>query len=133
MNNRLLQFLAAENINQSQFADSIGVARASISHILAGRNKPGYDFIENTMKRYPALNIEWLLTGRGRMYKTSDPNDSPSLFPAENTESQQLEPQVSSQNSPADAAVKAAMQHPAGRSISKIIVLYDDNSFLELI
>ena len=51
MNSRLQQFLDAENINQAQFADSIGVARASVSHILAGRNRPGYDFIANMLKR----------------------------------------------------------------------------------
>ena len=45
MNTRLQQFLSAENISQSQFADTIGVARASVSHILAGRNKPGFDFL----------------------------------------------------------------------------------------
>ena len=70
MNNRLQQFLSAENLTQAQFADSINVARASISHILAGRNNPGYDFIINTMKRYPDLNVEWLLTGQGKMYKS---------------------------------------------------------------
>ena len=40
MNRRLLQFLAAENISQAAFADKIHVARASVSHILKGRNKP---------------------------------------------------------------------------------------------
>ncbi len=70
MNTRLQQFLSAENLTQAQFADSINVARASISHILAGRNNPGYDFIINTMKRYPDLNIEWLLIGKGKMYRT---------------------------------------------------------------
>lgn len=75
MNDRLQQFLAAENINQAQFADSIGVARASVSHILAGRNKPGYDFLLNMMRRYPELNIEWLLSGSGKMYKSRLNND----------------------------------------------------------
>ena len=86
MNDRLQQFLSAENINQAQFADNIGVARASVSHILAGRNKPGYDFILNMMKRYPDLNVEWLLTGVGKMYKSrsSDRNqaDSSSYSPS---------------------------------------------------
>ena len=45
MNIRLQQFLSAENLSQAQFADIIGVARASVSHIIAGRNKPGFDFI----------------------------------------------------------------------------------------
>lgn len=70
MKERLQQFLAAENLTQAQFAESIDAAPAGISHILAGRNKPGYDFLLNTMKRYPSLNIEWLMTGKGKMYKT---------------------------------------------------------------
>lgn len=71
MNRRLQQFLSAENISQSQFAESIGVARANVSHILSGRNKPGFDFIEKTITAYPALNVEWLIAGKGKMYRSS--------------------------------------------------------------
>lgn len=69
MNTRLKQFLAAENISQAQFADIINVVRASVSHVLAGRNNPSYDFIKAIMDNYPALNIEWLILGKGKMYK----------------------------------------------------------------
>lgn len=68
MTERLLRFLAAENITQSQLADTLGVARASISHIVSGRNKPGYDFFEKMASHYPALSLEWLIAGRGKMY-----------------------------------------------------------------
>lgn len=88
MNQRLLQFLKVENITQSQFADTIGVARASVSHILAGRNKPGFDFLESMARHYPALNISWLITGKGKMY--SAPQGIPDLFPK--TESNTLFP-----------------------------------------
>ncbi|MBQ5983660.1 MAG: helix-turn-helix transcriptional regulator [Bacteroidales bacterium] len=71
MNGRLQQFLDAENITQSQLADSLGVARAGISHILSGRNKPGFDFIEGLARKFPDLSIEWLITGKGRMYKSA--------------------------------------------------------------
>lgn len=69
MNRRLLQFLQAENITQTQFADTLDVARGSVSHILSGRNKPGYDFLESLLLHYPRLNLDWLLTGKGRMYR----------------------------------------------------------------
>lgn len=69
MNTRLKQFIAAENITQAQFADTINVVRASVSHILAGRNKPSYEFICGLMSHYPNLNIEWLMFGKGKMYK----------------------------------------------------------------
>lgn len=92
MNNRLQQFLSAENLTQAQFADSINVARASISHILAGRNNPGYDFIINTMKRYPDLNIEWLLIGKGKMYRTARQEATPA--PNEPTEASALSSEI---------------------------------------
>lgn len=86
MNKRLLQFLNAENISQSQLADKLGVARAGVSHVISGRNKPGYDFMLNLMSQYPDLNIEWLMTGKGKMYKSqqrlySEPEKPVSLFP----------------------------------------------------
>ena len=67
MNRRLLQFLQVKNITQAQFADTLSVARGSVSHILSGRNRPGYDFLESLALHYPDLNIDWLLTGKGAM------------------------------------------------------------------
>ena len=52
MDKRLQQFLDAENISQAQLADTLGVARAGISHILSGRNKPGFDFLEAMAVHY---------------------------------------------------------------------------------
>lgn len=69
MNNRLNQFLAAENLTQAEFAKRLGIARAGVSHILQGRNSPSYSFILAMMNSFPALNIEWLISGKGKMYK----------------------------------------------------------------
>lgn len=91
MNRRLLLFLQAQNITQSQFADTLAVARGSVSHILAGRNKPGYEFLESLALHYPNLNIDWLFTGKGSMYKdASSPENAPqeasgTLFPISQT------------------------------------------------
>lgn len=104
MDKRLQQFLNAENISQAQLADTLGVARAGISHILSGRNKPGFDFLEAMALHYPQISMDWLLTGKGRMYK---------------------EASVSSGENP----VFAAMQIP--RRVSKILIFYDDNTFEE--
>lgn len=120
MKDRLLQFLSAENISQAQFADSIGVARASISHIIAGRNKPGFDFIENTMKRYPALNIEWLINGTGKMYKANQEEAKPGLLFSEN-------PVLPVQSDNSTEILKSQ------RTIKKIIVYYSDNTFEEIV
>ena len=111
MNRRLQQFLQAENISQSQFADTLQVARASVSHILAGRNKPGYDFLESLYLHYPELNFEWLITGKGRMYRENP------LFPDETT--------VDTQNPDPHESERTE------RKIDRILVFYDDNTFEE--
>ena len=90
MNKRLEQFLAAENISQAEFADKIGVARASVSHVLAGRNKPGYDFIESMARHYPALNIDWIITGRGKMYLLPGQNSGQTSEAPQRNGAQQL-------------------------------------------
>ena len=71
MNERLKQFLTMENLTPGQFADIMGIQRSGISHLLSGRNKPSYDFIQKMMTCFPTLNIEWLILGKGKPYKDS--------------------------------------------------------------
>lgn len=150
MNNRLQQFLAAENISQSVLADTLGVARASVSHILAGRNKPGFDFIESISRHYPNINLEWLITGKGKMYKSEMPDSAPVPAPAPIptpapapvpqktfekpappvTESRQEEDLAAASTS-SIASTKNAQCVKTQKSISKIVVLYNDGSYQE--
>lgn len=152
MNIRLQQFLAAENISQAQFADTIGVARASVSHILAGRNKPGYDFITGMIAHYPALNVDWLLTGKGKMYKSKHDDDDllfrddPAMAPIipasmtitrmekiednptpvqEDVPNTLLSSETNYKDNPKQDLVNQ-------RKAVKIIILYDDGSFQEI-
>lgn len=153
MNRRLQQFLAAENISQSQFADTIGVARASVSHILAGRNKPGFDFILSMARHYPSLNLEWLITGKGKMYGRSQ--EAASLF-TDNSDTEKDMPEIVEMpqfeepeiiSSPALRRPQKPEMQPEpeesprdrheregekGRNIVRIVVFYDDNSYQEL-
>ena len=59
--------MESEGLKSSQLADNIGVNRATISHILSGRNKPSIDFFEKLLHIYPRLNSNWLITGIGDM------------------------------------------------------------------
>ena len=139
MNTRLQQFLAAENISQAQLADSLKVARAGISHIMAGRNKPSYDFMAALMNRYPRLNIEWLMFGKGKMYKdlmetseiATDLYDE-DLFSSQISKEdkhvmENIEPsiEIKSLESKVQETVKQ-------RNVKKIIILFDDNTYQEL-
>ena len=140
MNTRLQQFLSAEGLTQAQFADTLGVARASISHILAGRNNPGYYLFVKVIGYYRDLNMEWLLLGKGNMYKVQTAAPAPSVSYEEPTLFNEIQ-----ENPPAAPRIETnsevstelntsnnALQNAANqRKVSKIIVFYDDNSFQE--
>lgn len=66
---RIIALLKEKNISPSRFADEIGVQRSSISHLMAGRNKPSLEFVQKIIARYPEIRIEWLLNGSGSMTK----------------------------------------------------------------
>lgn len=73
MNTRLQQFLELEGLSAARFADLMGIQRSGISHLLSGRNKPGYDFIQKFLTRFPQVNADWFILGKGKPYKTPDP------------------------------------------------------------
>jgi len=64
---RLKNWMGIEGLKSSALADSIGVNRATISHILSGRNKPSIDFLEKLLNVYPNINANWLISGIGYM------------------------------------------------------------------
>ena len=82
------------NISQTNLAENIGVNKATISHIMSGRNKPSIDFFIKLKKYYTDLDLNWIISGQ----KTSYSKSSSKL----------------------------------GKSVDKIIVMYNDKSFDEL-
>ncbi len=69
MRDRLLKFLNKEQLSSARFAEIIGVQPSSVSHILSGRNKPGFDFLQKMLACYPSVNADWLILGKGSMFK----------------------------------------------------------------
>jgi transcriptional regulator with XRE-family HTH domain len=67
MKERLIQLLEKEHITSAEFADRIGVQRSNVSHILNGRNNPGFSFIQKVLETFPRVNSRWLITGEGNM------------------------------------------------------------------
>lgn len=61
LNDKIKQILVDKSISPSHFADEIGVQRSSVSHILAGRNKPSLDIVQKIIRRYPDLGMEWIM------------------------------------------------------------------------
>ena len=75
MHSRLKYWMDMEVLKSSALADIIGVNRATISHILSGRNKPSIDFLQKLLSNYPELNAKWLISGVGYMKENQKQNE----------------------------------------------------------
>jgi transcriptional regulator with XRE-family HTH domain len=140
---RLQKIMDRNDLNASSFAERIHVGRSSISHILSGRNKPSLDFVINTVKEFPEVDLYWLLNGKGTYPKsetaaaenttavhtptppiTAQPNPTPSVKQhAEKTSSNDLFSTVEKEVHP------NLNTSNKGKNIQKVILLYDDGSF----
>jgi len=123
---RILSFIKSRNLTPSQFADEIGVQRSSISHLISGRNKPSLEFVQRIIARWPEINLQWILNGRGSMM-----NDG-SIQPEINLTGQ---PEIINLPDPGSLDKgKPKRQKPAeaeGKSIEKIVYFYKDKTFRE--
>ncbi len=72
MKDRFEQILAFYQLSSAQFADNIGVQRSSISHIVSGRNLPSFDFIQKMLIKYPEIDANWLITGKGSLTRSAE-------------------------------------------------------------
>ena len=134
MKDRLSQFLQLEQLSPARFADILGVQRSGISHILSGRNKPGFDFIEKVLTKFPEMNAEWLITGKGKTYKEQSIQEptQPSLLWPEPEQTPAPIPIFTSPPPSSEPEQRAEQQKLSGaHAISKIIILYSDKSFSE--
>lgn len=65
---RLRMYIDACGMTNSQFADTAGIPRPTLSQLLTGRNKSVNDqFLRKLNDAYPSLDIRWLLFGTGSM------------------------------------------------------------------
>lgn len=69
---RLRLIMDSHKLNAGSFADKIGVQRSNVSHVLSGRNKPGFDFIEKLLLAFPRVSAEWLFTGKQTTKEVDD-------------------------------------------------------------
>lgn len=143
MKDRIQAFLQNENKSYAQFAEEIGVQPSGISHILSGRNNPSLDFVIKMLHRYPALAAEWLLFGRGPMYKFVS---QPTLFDVERpfspsgeddgTRLTELPEEMSDAPDGPQRAAKGELQlrvsdRDGAKHLTRIVMFYSDKTFTE--
>lgn len=135
MKDRLQQFLTLEQLSPARLSDIIGIQRSGLSHILSGRNKPGFDFIQKLLLKFPSLNAEWLITGKGKMYKEQSTPSSDIKQDATTPKFSDytlFSPEIK-QPEPPENLIKEITQADGdkNRILKKMIFVYSDKTFSE--
>lgn len=144
MQDRLNKLIISEKLSPSKFAEIIGVQRSSISHMLSGRNKPSFDVIQLIIKKFPRINVDWLIMGTGDMYRKPVQTNlfdqvsqtpsvqsviSNSLIP-DNTNTVEKASKVSEseKTSPISKAPENALNE---KQVDRVLIFYSDKTFTE--
>jgi transcriptional regulator with XRE-family HTH domain len=139
MKERLLEFLRAENKSSAQLAEEIGVQPSGISHIISGRNNPSLDFVLKMLEKYAYLSTDWLLFGKGTMYKDSrmqtlfeNEKAAENLIQMKSGEPNEIKTidNIDDQASKQTQHIHNTAKENKG-SIIRIVWFHDDNSFEE--
>lgn len=147
MREKLLSLMRSEGLTSSRLAELLGIQPSGISHILSGRNKPSFDFVQKILRRFPKINPDWLLLDQGPMYRDAADSSTaaasqatqpvPQLFtdtPQNNVKTQSAANAIHVIDGlhPTDAhanEVSAMTSSQKHGNVKRIIVLYDDHTF----
>ncbi len=114
-------------LDAKTFATTLNINPSSISHLTSGRNKPSFDFLQRIAQEFPEIDIHWLLTGKGKLFKSETENYVKQK--KENTsDSAELHqgvfavPDINKTKNEEKVVIEK-------KQIDKIILLYTDGSF----
>lgn len=128
MKTRIKELISREKLNSAQFSTEIGIAPSSLHHIVSGRNNPSLDVIQKILERYPQINAEWLINGKGPVFKNMVQGE---LFksPEESIEMERKDV-VPETKSPVISTTETEIQQKEPiKKIDKIVIFYTDNTF----
>ncbi len=126
MQERFKQLLKEKNLTAARFAELIQVNASAMSHILNGRNKPGFDVLEKIVQAFPDVNLNWLISGQGNIYNSVPQNTNLSERDKQaNMPSIPLSLQPSQGNNP--SSVLSLENVP--KKIKRIILFFDNGTF----
>lgn len=64
-----MELVQDSGLSKMDFAQLTGVSQGVMSHISSGRNNPGTELLIQVLEKFPKINAEWLLLGKGSKIK----------------------------------------------------------------
>lgn len=79
MKDRIMKIMKDEGMDQKEFAAALKISPSSLSNIFNGRSNPTSNHVSAIHRRFPEININWLMFGEGDMYKPTNEDEFSSL------------------------------------------------------
>lgn len=126
-----------KGLTSTQFADTVDVPRAVISHIIGGRNKPSLEVVTKIALAFPEISLNWILLGEGDMLKTlAVTNDSEEASIKSKVEAKNDNVPIDDQSVYKDKVQKFNAPFPLAdpsqsdeKEIEQIVIFYRDKTF----
>lgn len=74
MKDRINALMKHLGMSQKNFAAEICISEGTLSSIFSGRTNPSLNTVNNIHERFPEVNMDWLLNGKGEMFASSPTN-----------------------------------------------------------
>ncbi|EFZ37480.1 DNA-binding helix-turn-helix protein [Hoylesella oralis ATCC 33269] len=122
MKDRIRQLMINQHMTQQSFADMLGISPASLSGIFTGRTNPTLNHVDAIKKKFPSINLDWLLYGHGAMFA-----DDKTLEETETVDSNAAEPMIDfDTHSALSSSAPDVQAQKISNNVEKTIVKYLD-------
>lgn len=138
MKDRILAVMEHEGLTPSKFAETIGIQRSAMSHIISGRNNPSLDVLLKILERFTYVDSDWLLFGKGimvRQHVLTNPDlfTNTTINPSNGQDFPEYRKEIRVEtpiNAPKQPVIEQIIcQEKNPRNVSKIMIFYSDNTF----
>lgn len=150
MKDKIVQLMKSEGLTSSRFAEILEIQPSGVSHLVSGRNKPGFDLLQKILRCFPNINPYWLILDDKDMYRREPEPPTPTPLPVEPLPRvvvskpepvEELPPMYNNKQSttPNPPSPAPAIHPPLGASlgskidlalprVKRVIILYDDDT-----
>lgn len=70
MKDKIAYLMKSEGLTTTRLAEILEIQPSAVSHLVSGRNKPGYDLLQKILRRFPRVNPDWLLLDSEEPYRS---------------------------------------------------------------
>ncbi len=124
---RILAILEYCNMKAGDFAETVGVAAATISNIKNGKSSFTAAIAQKIIASFPNFSFQWILLGEGNMLQNAENKSNNVVFPPSKRQTDELFPLDSDEEpensnlAPITNEVVAPVVSPASETTSKVI------------